>query len=88
MSAVPLRSRLVVVGLEGQPVELLADVVAAGTEPFGEAGLALPWCRRPHPDLHALPGVEQHVDRLVVELLALFRQGAAGVGLQPGDQGQ
>ena len=79
---------LVAVGFEGQAVQLAADVSAAGVEPFGQAGLGVGAAVGPGARLHALPGVEQHRYRLVVQRLALLGQGAARLGVQLGDQRQ
>ena len=65
--------RLVAVGLEGQPIELLADAVAVGIQVLGQAGLSLLRAVGAHMHFHALPLVKQHIDGLVVQLFALLR---------------
>ena len=80
---------LVQVGLVGQLVQLPADVLPAGIQPFAQGRLGDDrLAARVAPQLEALPFVEQHVHRLGVELLAVLRERAAALGLEPRHQGK
>ncbi len=75
-------------GFESQLVQLAADVVAPGIQPLRQARLDFPGAVRLEAHLQALPLVQQQFHGLRVQLLALLRQSAAALGMQPCDQGE
>jgi hypothetical protein len=76
------------VHLVGQPVDFAPYALAAGAQPLAEAGFVHALAAAVGARLVTFPLVEQHVDRLGVELLAAFRQRAAAACLQPRHQRQ
>ena len=73
---------LVQVGLIRQFVQFTPNILFAGVQPLAQAGfnhlgavVGIP------PSLQPLPLVQQHADRLGIQLLAVLRQRAAALGL-------